>query len=624
MTIPNILCHFAFKIYAAIGRESSENTVYCPYTAFMSSILAASISGSTDLLGYIGFSDDTDMDAVLCELRNLTIDNETLPVTSSTFQTMLENISERQESAFKYLKTNEQSLMYRWIKAQILELFPELLFDDEDSLFLRFQDFYKNNKEDSRISEFLQKIEVPISVLRKAPNVICPNIVWHDNPTNLDKLKHSSDLVGFKIKQVEFPRPAIEQINCEFDELTQGFISHIISDESLEAGSKSVNVNSILFDAKWEHEFESVQVRSFHLYSGEERQVKTMISFMENAMYYENENIQVLQLNYASSPYCMLYILNKNTKIVQISSDELNSAIDLLVETNVYVELPRFETEFGPSSINFCLPNKYSNYLQIIQKVRIGNYEEGTIPSPGTPQKDIENTDQAVFSFICNHPFLFFVRNRETNVIFLMGTITDPIAVDLKPLTNEQQSENFLASIRGEKQPFEPEKIEEDQKDSLWDDIEKIGADAVTPPKLESLHLTPEVPKTPTPRIEDDSDLIEYIYDGQQPTKRKRNKELDFLFGSETKKRVTYPAYSPWSQVIFKKNSQSALNHYEVIKKSKYSKLPPLPPLLELINQKKESQNPAYPSASNKKTPKIVEPKPNPILSLRESTQNRK
>lgn len=833
MDVKHVLYRFAFTIYSKIGREFQENAVYSPYLSFISTIASAAISPDevvySNFIQFAGLTENLSSEEVVSILQNIIQNSETIPVSSPYFIELLNQFSKKENNkdiAFNYMKLSEQYLMFTHIKNHIIESFPDIKFDSDDTLFLHFSDYYNAHKKDKKIQNFLKSIEVPILRLRKAPTVISSNLIYINTNNKRDfqsKLTEVCSKLRIDLQSSTFPQPAVDQINQTIDEHTNGMIKQILTEESVEKDIDILNVNSILFDAKWEKNFSAVDMQDFHLYSGEKRKIKTMILRHKKCNYFENENIQVLQLNYACSHYSMVYILNKNSQSVQISNNELEKAIDSLKVTDVYMEIPRFEAEFGPASIDSCFPpdlckDANKNYMKIIQKVKIGNYEEGTSPTPPdkekrrsanpkTQEKDSKNekqadkneevenreesketleekqaeqeatlagdqtdkneegnqnqasqnetkeicqanqdlylqqiratnisetqevpqatflTENSVISsnesvapsvadsqqdsmesrplsevrpesknnrintatspttsstdihitspplspaadeeaagvneeedeedgcdrngaeveFLCNHPFLFFVINRASNVILFMGTITDPVAVDLQPLTVEQRTENFLASIRGDELPFPPKEEEGiGHQGSIWDEIEQIG-DSVSndqsdlPPTPKEDEVVDE--KKDDEKVDDqiggleskiDNDLLEYVYEGK-PKPPPNKKMINHMFGYESKKKKTFSSFSPWSNVVFYK-AKSALSPYKAIEKPKYPReprLPPLPPLSdlsttnwdELEKELEESGMPAlHSSAIKKNTPKLVEPKPNAVLSLR-------
>lgn len=863
MDVKHVLYRFAFTIYSAIGQEFSENAVFSPYSAFISTVVSAAISPNDEIysrfLQYIGLTENLSPEEIISEIQNIIQGSETIIAASPYFLGLLNQFSKKENSEelpFNYMKKSEQFLMFSHIKRKILEYFPEITYDSEDSLFLNFSDFFNKHKKQRRVKRFLKSIEVPISQLRKAPTIICPNLIYTNSSTkdqNLqNKLKNICNDLHIEYQNCKFPQPAVDQINQFIDEQTNKTISRIISEESIDKSTKILNVNSILFDAKWEKFFATVELQDFHLYSGEKRQIKTMILRHKKCQYFENDSIQVLQLNYACSQFSMVYILNKNAQSVHISNSELEKAVDSLTETDVYIEMPRFEAEFGPASIDACFPPELAvdankNFVKIIQKVKIGNYEEGTSPTqPGekwrsspkkrvrkrkkkkvnvdgetenkdeekvtdtneenetflTENKDakapepsnsnvqiessqdatesIENTEHvaanvdstiksdpnlqiessavgtesiektehitanvdstiksdsnmqiessavgtesiesvghistenasklgieiptnvssvqmsdhitgnkintatspttsatdinlpfqpeedeeeddpyyydeededddsdlvrsgATAEFICNHPFLFFVINRQNHVVLLMGTITDPIAVDLQPLTIDQRADNFLASIRGEELPHPPGILESEvpDKKSLWDEIDQIGNSPSQPTTSKPTTPQDEVKSDEKDEVKSDEkitleaqideELLEYVYEGK-PKPKPDKKRIDKMFGYESKKKKTFSSFSPWSDVVFFK-ANSSLSTYKPIEKPKYPrgpKLPPLPPLSnlsatnwdELEKELHESgMSEMHSSAVKKMTPKLIEPKTKDTLSLR-------
>lgn len=96
---------------------------------------------------------------------------------------------------------------------------------------------------------------------------------------------------------------------------------------------------------------------------------------------------------------------------------------------------------------------------------------------------------------------------------------------------------------------YPPTFMTETNSAALWAEVEKIGKQDI--PKPPSLNLTPQEqtkPASPRKEAPDDSDLIEYIYEGQ-PKPEKDQDAIDNFFGVVTKGKVTYAKYSPWANV---------------------------------------------------------------------------
>lgn len=698
MDVRDVLSRFAFNLYSALSSEFSENSVYSPYSAFIAAVISASISpdeeSCSDFLDYLNIPEEIDVDSLLPLIKTIINEHETRPMHVQEFVKMLNHITSNENSenlSFEFMKKHEQCLFMSKIKTIVLSTFPE--FDisvNDENFYSNFIEFFDNNKEDERMKNFLDSINIPISVLRKAPLFVCPQIVFLDQSYTEDdddeikglilNLQEACYQFDIKMNQAAFPQPVVDSINQMMDLETDSKVTHIISEDMIEEEVPIVNAHYSWFEAKWEQEFADVQSLDFHLKNGQKRKVKMMLMRNHNCPYYENDTLQVLQLNYACSDYSMIYILNKNPESVQINYGQLTTAIDSLVETDVYIEIPRFEAEFGPTLIDASFPSKIfeHSYMAIIQKAHIGNYEEGTSPTPSNPREDSSqenasiNVSQtgitrldfnllggkkkeaqtcqeversgAASEFLCNHPFLFFLINRKTKLIIFMGTITDPISVDLKPLTQTQLEENFLAEVRGETPPFEAEVIKEDNGDdfwnldkgddqnlendkdgSLWNDIEKIGQSnkqtrettkPSSPRTIEEEEIMNEskpITEQQTPLNEKwDVDLYEFIYGSNENDYKPkvRRKKDENLFGKESKDLFTYPSFSPWSKVVFQKQRPSSTK-YEVLTKSKYPKMNPLLHLSSLTSTLGSKDSKLFGA------PKIITPKSNSAFNMR-------
>ena len=174
--------------------------------------------------------------------------------------------------------------------------------------------------------------------------------------------------------------------------------------------------------------------------------------------YFENEEFQALDLPYLGQQLGMLVVLpraNNGLDALEAkwATQELFQRVtqELRHEKVVVVSLPRFkmETEFNLTSVLCDMGTQlaFSDHAdlggisddrekplkisEVVHKTFIEVNEEGTeaaAVSTGRAEGSLPSREAAIVEkhFQADHPFLFFIRDRQTNVILFSGRLVDP------------------------------------------------------------------------------------------------------------------------------------------------------------------------------------------------------
>jgi hypothetical protein len=273
-----------------------------------------------------------------------------------------------------------------------------------------------------------------------------------------------------------------------------------------------------------------------------------MINIIQAVNYYENDIYQAIELPYDSTSLCMICIVLKDLNALPnkvINSTLLDEAVRKFTFQEVYVQIPRFDVESELISLKKLIPRGAKGQVSdILQRVAFGCYEQVSCPTP--PEPGVEIPEYGL-RFIADHPFFFCVRDSDSGLVVTFGYIGRPIAIDLEPLTPQERERQFLARIKGE---------DNDLDDGvLWNLVEHLGdpveevPDVVLPKDegIEIRDLHREMVNTPVE--EGHSDLWEFVYcDGMRPADPK---EMEEMFGMQSKNRVTYSKFTTWGNVEF-------------------------------------------------------------------------
>jgi serpin B len=222
-------------------------------------------------------------------------------------------------------------------------------------------------------------------------------------------------------------------------------------------------IDALYFAAPWTFQFdpEATTTEAFTTLDGQSKDVE-MMHIEAGIRYYEDENIQMVEIPYAWGIYAMSIILPKEgvdmTDVVAgMSPETFQSQLDASRIYEVTLSLPKFEVAFdainGDSkefvnalkdlginlvfepSANYlsgvieAAPDMPANVSDVKQKTYLKVQEDGaeaaaasmieisiTIDGGGTPSK----------TMTVNRPFLYTIHDRCQDGILFLGRITDP------------------------------------------------------------------------------------------------------------------------------------------------------------------------------------------------------
>lgn len=231
-----------------------------------------------------------------------------------------------------------------------------------------------------------------------------------------------------------------EQVNNWCNEKTHGKIPKII--EELDNDILMVLLNAVYFKGEWIHKFNnrSTELKTFYNFGKNEIQVNTMFQ-ISHFRYYEDLNIQVVELPFESDEMSALIILPKSNidinnyinKIWNLENNDIKTIIKNLSYSKVKLELPKFELDFG-LKLNEALKNlgiftafmDYADFSglkkdgkikidEVIHKTYLKVFEEGTEAAAvtyGGMSGSSAPVEEVIYEMKINRPFLFFLRSN--------------------------------------------------------------------------------------------------------------------------------------------------------------------------------------------------------------------
>ncbi|MBW8332144.1 MAG: serpin family protein [Prolixibacteraceae bacterium] len=254
-----------------------------------------------------------------------------------------------------------------------------------------------------------------------------------------------------EVSGLDFAKTAetLNKVNGWVNTKTKGKIDKII--EEVKGGDIMYLLNAIYFNGEWKYRFDTKETadRSFTKEDNTVVQVPTM-KIEEPFNYFNHSDFQLLEMPYGSGKYSMLIFLpasGKNTgdMISMMSSENVNEWISKLSEQKKEVFLPKFEFKFDNSlkdelaalGMTDAFDDAKANLSgisdaaqlvisEVMHKTYIKVDERGTEAAAVTGIT-VELTSMPVDnSFRVDHPFVFAIREKDTQAILFIGKVMDP------------------------------------------------------------------------------------------------------------------------------------------------------------------------------------------------------
>ncbi|KAL1238082.1 Leukocyte elastase inhibitor [Trichinella pseudospiralis] len=173
-------------------------------------------------------------------------------------------------------------------------------------------------------------------------------------PSFLEDLKKylSSDLVSVKFADTEATRL---QINNWVSNQTKNKINDLLQSGTIEATTRLIAVNAIYFKASWDNVFDKKFTKPRKFYPSPDNSIEIpMMSHREGYMYYENEDCQLLGMDYYPKYFKMFILLPKSGKTLSELQQKLNgeALLNLIskvesAEVNVTIPKMKFDQQLN-------------------------------------------------------------------------------------------------------------------------------------------------------------------------------------------------------------------------------------------------------------------------------------
>jgi serpin B len=275
------------------------------------------------------------------------------------------------------------------------------------------------------------------------------NSIWYRDTFTVepDFLDVNRTYFDAEVQALDFNSPeAVTTINSWVDDKTHGKIEDIV--DQVDPLTMMYLINAIYFNGTWTYEFDedATEQRPFTRADGTQQEVPMMAQEGDLA-YYENDDVQVVDLPYGDSLYSMTVILPRKSRDL----DSLITGLDRATwdewtgnfETKgVSLLLPRFQLEyeielkdvlsalgmqvaFAPDQADFTRINPAGElYISNVKhKTFVEVDEEGTEAAAVTSVEVRVTSAPQYIPVHVDRPFAFAIREQHSGTILFIGKI---------------------------------------------------------------------------------------------------------------------------------------------------------------------------------------------------------
>lgn len=246
------------------------------------------------------------------------------------------------------------------------------------------------------------------------------------------------------------PDEAVKTINAWVSDRTNEKIKDLVKRELIVRDTSLILTNAIYFKGEWDGRFNKANTTDEDWHSeGGVRKTPTMHQ-QRRYLYYEGNDFQALDLPYKGEQLSMLVVLPTKKDGLDVLESKWTAkgtyrlVTSRLRNESVILSLPRFksesEFELKPvlcdmgAELAFSGEADFSGICQeplaiseVVHKAFVEVNEEGTEAAAATAvfiTKGPRPSAPQVFK--ADHPFMFFIRERNTNMVLFAGRLVEP------------------------------------------------------------------------------------------------------------------------------------------------------------------------------------------------------
>jgi len=306
------------------------------------------------------------------------------------------------------------------------------------------------------VRDDISKSQLQFNKSTESDTIRVANSIWlatgfpiHDAFESMVKDRYAGD-----IKQVDFAgetEKARITINDWVADNTNNRIKGLLAKGAVQPSTKLVLVNTVWFKGKWQSPFNQNLTRNeeFEAPGGK---ISTPFMHKQTTLnYFEDKTVQVIELPYATSGLSMVVLLPVKGQEAAFGKNLSQAQVDKWLaglnaeETNI--SFPKFKMEgsfnlaaqlkalgikkaFASDADFSGISEQKTNISDVIHKSFIEVDEEGTEAAAATSVvmvgSSMVKTPKKVNQFKADRPFLFLLRDMQSQTVLFIGKVTNP------------------------------------------------------------------------------------------------------------------------------------------------------------------------------------------------------
>lgn len=282
------------------------------------------------------------------------------------------------------------------------------------------------------------------------------NSLWIQNKLviNPEFLDLNKNYFSSSLNYTDFikePEKSRHTINQWVEENTKKKITNLLNPSAIDNTTRLVLVNALYFKGPWKDKFSKEKNIESDFQVGRNKFEKSIyMNRFITSFYFSDKNVQIVDIPYADEKTSLMIILPKSFKKLKKVERKLNyeyysNYIQHKEKKRINLFLPKFsiESEFdlnqtlselgiqdaftGAADFSGITNTERLYISKVVHKANISLDEEGTEAAAATAvimRKTAVLLDEVEFNV--NKPFIYLLRNNETNCIYFMGKIINP------------------------------------------------------------------------------------------------------------------------------------------------------------------------------------------------------
>ncbi|XP_078487743.1 leukocyte elastase inhibitor-like [Ciona intestinalis] len=275
--------------------------------------------------------------------------------------------------------------------------------------------------------------------------------------TVLEDYKNSLSVYSATVESVDFklPRSAVKKINDWASDATNGIIKNMLQEDGLNNDTALLIINAVYFRGNWDYEFDEVRTKRRPFYTSKDKAVETSFMFQNEHFkyaYIRELTLQVLEMDYAGNDYSMVLLMPENFDLAKVEANlnhaNLTKWLSALKHESVDLTVPKFKLEetlqlqevlpkmgvtdlFDRQACDLTgIANRNGDLFvdQIVHKTVLNVNEQGS-EAAATTSVRVQCDSVALvnpISFVADHPFLWAIRHRQSELLIFMGRFSRP------------------------------------------------------------------------------------------------------------------------------------------------------------------------------------------------------